>query len=299
MPLRQLYPEPDSKSTSRPRVDIIAIHGLNPKGKDMKAHAWDTWRKPSGPDGRLWLKEDIAKSTPESRIFLYEYNSSYIFGGERARFINKADELLEDLRIERKGDEGRPIIFLAHSLGGILAEQALVNAYNSAKYKSIYEATSGLAFFGTPHNGGNQTLVALGSAAARVATMLHLQPDSDMGEALKSGSLYTDILKEFWRERLLDFDLVSFWEGVGNIVPRESAIFGVPSDKENIVKLTADHSNLCRFDLSEKDQDNYKLVRGNIEDLYESALKKGEFITLPSSPEGNLEQRMAALRPAV
>ncbi|KAI9685704.1 MAG: hypothetical protein M1822_004264 [Bathelium mastoideum] len=155
--------------------------------------------------------------------------------------------------------------------------------------------------------------------------MLHLQPDSDMGEALKSGSLYTDILKEFWRERLLDFDLVSFWEGVGNvsttsrtnclslgidtcrivllivdqIVPRESAIFGVPSDKENIVKLTADHSNLCRFDLSEKDQDNYKLVRGNIEDLYESALKKGEFITLPSSPEGNLEQRMAALRPAV
>lgn len=107
----------------------------------MKTHALDTWRKPSGPTGRLWLRDDLAKSTPESRIFLYEYNSSYIFGGDKARFIHKADELLEELRVERKGvshhseaagsenpfnsvqDEGRPIIFLAHSLGGILVEQ--------------------------------------------------------------------------------------------------------------------------------------------------------------------------------
>ena len=106
----------------------------------MKTHAYDTWRKPYGT-GRLWLRDDLPKSTPESRIFLYEYNSSFIFGGEKDRFIHKASELLEELRLERRGvscpfeeeasqnfpnsaqNEGRPIIFLAHSLGGILVEQ--------------------------------------------------------------------------------------------------------------------------------------------------------------------------------
>lgn len=76
---------------------------------------------------------------------------------------------------------------------------------------------SGLAFFGTPHNGANQTLVTLGSAAARVATALYLQPNSDIGEALQNGSLYTDILKDYWRDRLLDYDLISFWEGIGDV----------------------------------------------------------------------------------
>ena len=79
---------------------IIALHGLNPRGTDNKQHAFDTWRKPSGPMGRLWLRDDLPKYTPNSRIFLYEYNSSLIFG-DRKRFFHSADELLEDIRSER------------------------------------------------------------------------------------------------------------------------------------------------------------------------------------------------------
>ena len=56
-------------------------------------------------------------------------------------------------------------------------------------------------------------LVKLASAAARIASTLRLQPENDVPEAIRDGSLYTDILKEHWRQRLLDFDLVSFWEG--------------------------------------------------------------------------------------
>ena len=60
------------------------------------------------------------------------------------------------------------------------------------------------------------------------------------------------------------------------IVPRESAIFGIPGDREAIIEIKATHSDICRFDKSEYDKDLYKLVRGNVEDLYEKALKKGE-----------------------
>ena len=74
-----------------------------------------------------------------------------------------------------------------------------------------------MAFFGTPHNGAGQGLAGLASMAARVASTLHMQPENDVAEAIKNGSLYTDLLKEHWRHRLLDYDLVSFWEGIGNV----------------------------------------------------------------------------------
>lgn len=78
------------------------MHGLNPRSVPEADHAWDTWRKPSGDNGRLWLREDLPKYAPHARIFLYQYNSKLVYGGDKARFIDKANDLLEDLRIERK-----------------------------------------------------------------------------------------------------------------------------------------------------------------------------------------------------
>jgi hypothetical protein len=50
----------------------------------------------------------------------------------------------------------------------------------------------------------------------------------------------------------------------------------LPGDRENIVKLEADHRDVCRFDTSEHNQHNYELVRGNVKDIYKNALKIGE-----------------------
>lgn len=43
---------------------IVAVHGLNPHSKPDEQHAWDTWRKPAGPAGRLWLRDDLPKVAP-------------------------------------------------------------------------------------------------------------------------------------------------------------------------------------------------------------------------------------------
>jgi hypothetical protein len=63
----------------------------------------------------------------------------------------------------------------------------------------------------------------------------------------------------------------------------------MPGDYENVVKLNADHSGVCKFGSSLEDQDNFKLVRGNIKDLYKNALKIGELSIMP--PVISLEQR--------
>ena len=66
------------------------------------------------------------------------------------------------------------------------------------------------------------------------------------------------------------------------IVPVESARFGIPGDRENIVKLNADHGGVCKFGPSLEDQDNFKLVRSNLKDLYKNALKTCELSAIPS-----------------
>jgi hypothetical protein len=138
-------------------ASIIAVHDLNPQSKNDRDHAWDTWRKPSGPKGRLWLRDDLPQYVPETRIFLYEYNWTEVHWKNRDSFINEATELLLAI-MERDDIESRPILFLGHSIGGLLIKQALVNAHNNRKFTPIKDATKGLAFFATPHNGMNWKL---------------------------------------------------------------------------------------------------------------------------------------------
>jgi hypothetical protein len=232
-PLRQLYP--DTKSTASgdaaiveyvayPSVltlliiySIIAIHGLNPRSKKDTDHAWDTWRTPAGPQGRLWLRDDLPQYTPDSRIFLYEYNSTAVYGKDKSMFIDKANELLEAIRTERDDVETRPILLLGHSLGGLLIKQALINAHNNPKYMPIKDATTGLAFFATPHYGGDWLLVSLGGLAAKIAIATGFQKGDDVVETLKDGSIFSDIMQQHWRHQLLKYDIVSFWGALDSV----------------------------------------------------------------------------------
>ncbi|KAI1767803.1 TPR-like protein [Hypoxylon sp. FL1150] len=283
MPLRQLHPDPqaDVAEATPPTVDLVAVHGLNPRNKDKKEHAWDTWRSPPGPKGHLWLRDSLPKTLPDSRIFLYEYNATVVYGNDRTTFLDKANDLLEAIRIERDDAKSRPIIFLGHSMGGLLIKQALINAHNHAdpKYKSIKEATSGLVFFATPHNGGDQMLVTLGGLAAKMARSLGFQKGENLVKVLESGNMFSDIMSEHFRHQLLAYDIVSFWGASDNIVPREGARLRLPGDHEKIVTLEADHSGVCKFGGSETDQDNLKLVRANLKDLHQKALRKCDLKT--------------------
>ena len=198
-------------------ASIIAVHGLNPRSKEDVAHAWDTWRTPAGRDGRLWLRDDLPEHVPKSRIFLYEYNATAVYGKDRSTFIDKASALLEAIRAERDEAESRPIVLMGHSMGGLLIKQALINAHNNPDYTSIKNATTGLAFFATPHHGGDWKLVSLGGVAAKVALTLGFQKGDDVLEALKTGSIFSDFMQEHWRHQLERYSIVSFWGSLDNV----------------------------------------------------------------------------------
>jgi len=266
--------------TSKPEIDIVAVHGLNPFGKPDHEHAVSTWQKPKGQNGKSWLSDALPAVLPTARVFIYEYEANPTFNLDKTRFISRANELLERLRIVRREcPPTHPLIFLGHSLGGIMVKQALVNAHNNSRYSAIKESTYGLVFFGTPHRGGNAGLVGLGDLSIRIAQGLFRNPPNDMMDALRGGSMFEDVLQENWRHQLTHYKIVSFYEkykqgSFGIIVNQKSATFGLGGEVENQQGLRANHSNLCCFDENDPvDKDNLFIVMGNLEEVARAAIQ--------------------------
>jgi len=102
-------------------------------------------------------------------------------------------------------------------MGGLLIKQALINAHDNPKYTPIKDATTGLAFFATPHMGGDWKLVSLGGIAAKIATAAGFQKGDNVLETLDKGSIFSDIMRESFRHQLLKYDIISFWGSLDNV----------------------------------------------------------------------------------
>lgn len=116
--LHILYP-PDGTPV-KPLLDIVAVHGL---GGDSHS----TWRHSSG---NLWLRE-LANSSKlrSARIMTFGYNATTFIRplskSSSGRTFTFAETLLNDLSDARSSrvEKSRPIIFIGHSLGGIVIKR--------------------------------------------------------------------------------------------------------------------------------------------------------------------------------
>lgn len=79
-----------------------------------------------------------------------------------------AQTLVSNLAMERESEdmEESPIIWIMHSLGGILVKRALaysndLTAKSADSSRSIFIATYGLIFLGTPHTGSDHAKMGM------------------------------------------------------------------------------------------------------------------------------------------
>ncbi|KAM3498978.1 hypothetical protein MY10362_007738 [Beauveria mimosiformis] len=146
-----VYTHPDAE------VDIVLVHGLNGRPD----HTW------TSPDGTFWptdLLPEALRGAP-ANILVYGYNAD-VYSRHNSRsasdnFIHQhAQTLVTSLTLFRRGEgrARRPLVWVAHSLGGILVKRALLysgdlRAAHHDDYRSIFVSTYGIVFLGTPHAG--------------------------------------------------------------------------------------------------------------------------------------------------
>lgn len=91
----------------------------------------------------------MPEELPYARILIFGYNANAVFDNSTAGVSENAGSLLNWLKLRRDDCHTRPIIFIAHSLGGIIVKKALIDAQANVGYQSLDEATLGIAFFAT------------------------------------------------------------------------------------------------------------------------------------------------------
>lgn len=99
-------------------LDIVAIHGLN-------GHREKTWTDRT--TGLNWLSNDqcLPKDIPHARVLSFGYNSKTYFSRSNSDVREFASDLLAEIQASRRTEfeRQRPMIFLCHSLGGLVFKQ--------------------------------------------------------------------------------------------------------------------------------------------------------------------------------
>ncbi|KAI9764687.1 MAG: hypothetical protein M1839_005787 [Geoglossum umbratile] len=250
MVLSVAFPTPRVGRREPSKVDIVAVHGLN-------GDATRSWT--SRISGAYWIVDFLPLDIPGARVMTFEYDADAAFGNSAAGVLNHAKELLSGLADKREEAElQRPIIFIAHSFGGIVVKQALVQASVETRYKNICERTVGIIFFGTPHQGSG--VAGYGEVLTRVAASVVREPSTQFVRALRANSGQLTQLTEEFRLRLPKCPVVSFYElrpmrgAFSVVVEKDSALLGV--NAEDQIPVDANHREMCKFE--SRDDDAYE-----------------------------------------
>lgn len=253
-------------------VDIILIHGLH-------GDRTGTWTHGSGHDSVFWPKDLLAADTRKARIMTFGYDANIAHFWARPsenRMDTYSNDLLQQLENNRYkiGATTRPTILVAHSLGGLVCANALVDAASSFENtKALANCIRRIAFLGTPHQGSDK---AHWAETARIFLRIFKTTNPELSKDLdekseklaKLGVQFPSLLHSRAQTPGIRIDVVCFYEGlstrlgavdVDKIVKESSAcLSGYPR-----TLLDADHQGMCKF--KDKNDINYKRVSGLLE----------------------------------
>ncbi|KAK9270265.1 hypothetical protein L1049_025842 [Liquidambar formosana] len=250
----------DSSSQSEvPLIDVVFVHGL-------RGGPYKTWRisedkystksglvekidEEAGKQGTFWPREWLSTDFPRARLFTIKYKTNLTqWSGASLPLQEVSSMLLE--KLVAAGIGSRPVVFVTHSMGGLVVKQLLHKA-KAENIDNLVNNTIGVVFYSCPHFGSK-----LADMPWRMG--LVFRPALTIGE-LRSGSPRLVELNDFIRHlhkkgvlEVLSFcetKVTPIVEGYGGwafrmeIVPIESAY---PGFGELVVLDSTDHINSCK-----------------------------------------------------
>ncbi|KAF2105865.1 hypothetical protein BDV96DRAFT_607880 [Lophiotrema nucula] len=256
------------------KADIVFVHGLGGTSR------W-TWSKHRDP-GLFWpltflpLEPDVCLA----RILTFGYNANFRKAGNiSTSVLDFAKDLLFDLRygVDELGNDlnmgNVPLIFVVHSMGGLITKEAYMQGQNDPEYENIVKAISAIVFLATPHRGTN-----LAEVLNRILQSTLVSNSKQYVSELAKNSFTLQKLNEQFRHIAPKLDIVSFYEtqpcslGLKNarimVLEKDSSVLGYPGETSKA--LNADHHDVCKFE-SPKDP-NYITVRNVLKSILSKIL---------------------------
>jgi pimeloyl-ACP methyl ester carboxylesterase len=140
------------------KADVIFIHGLGGNafgtwcdGKDTAA-SWPYWLGDEFPDVGIWSLGYAASPTKWTRCFGW-LSKRWREAGHSMPLPDRALQVLDLMLLRGLG--GRPILFICHSLGGLVAKQILRKSADAIdpRKNRVAGQVRAILFLATPHAG--------------------------------------------------------------------------------------------------------------------------------------------------
>ena len=151
----------------------------------------------------MWVRDALPKALPSIRAVLFGYDTKLPGSNSFKSIAHLALSLNDTLRASGLGTPAsRPLIFLAHSLGGVIVKEALVASASGGGRRQTLRQTAGAVLFGAPTRGmETQALMAMVSGQANAGLIRDLAEPSEYLKSLEARffDVTTDgRMKLFW-----------------------------------------------------------------------------------------------------
>ncbi|KAI1013658.1 hypothetical protein LB503_010485 [Fusarium chuoi] len=127
-------------------IDLVAVCGLG-------GHALGSFKEKNGRF--VWLRDALPSDISNARILTYGYDTKLSKSSAFQNLTDLGRALQIDLEDIYDPNQPRSILFIGHSLGGLVVKEAvrLLQEEPLGSDFPILNAISGFAFFGVPHRG--------------------------------------------------------------------------------------------------------------------------------------------------
>ncbi|KAK1813452.1 hypothetical protein LTR12_012178 [Friedmanniomyces endolithicus] len=194
--------------------------------------------------GTFWPRDLLPVDIPDARITTLGYRSQWNSSKFETSFRECGNRLLELLEEDRRSSlvKALPILFIAHSFGGLVVQSALVTASREQDHHGFSQAICGAIFLGCPFRGSDC------AALADRWTSLFGNRQAIL-QSLKLGNQQVCTLQDDFRRVCPELPAVCFYEKLKSprwkvlVVKEQSAkLFGAPS-----IAMHKDHEGMVKY----------------------------------------------------
>ncbi|KAL1608072.1 hypothetical protein SLS60_003011 [Paraconiothyrium brasiliense] len=210
----------------------------------------------------FWPRDILPSTIPDARILTYGYDTHIRHRLDapvpQSTVYDISWNFLIALEGERRTDPLRPMIFVVHSLGGIVAKEMLRRSNGCSRGQphlhQVFASTKGIMFFGTPHGGSDPRGFLHHVAERLIKTIGFTYNKQVVNSLLPSGERLKELRDEFGPlAEEQEWIIHSFQElqgvaalGGAKVVEDTSSYLNLPA-REVSEHIERNHMEMCRF----------------------------------------------------